>query len=246
MKKLITVAASLSAICLVILFAACKKTSSSHNISALGCKIVGITDNNNGAVTNYSLSYTGDGKITTVTAKGFRNFKRIFSYGSNMIYIAGSDATGVNERDTVIMDANQLVTAIHRYYSASSSYNNSIMTYDTGNELSALTFVNNTGTNTIHYTWRNGDLVQSSNGVITMHYAYDTSTSVKDGDYLKINMLLQYGVCYINNTHLVKGVSGGTAENYSYTTTGNGDINTLTITDGTKAETLSYQYECHM
>lgn len=226
---------------------ACKKSSSSATGSGTTCKIIGVTDNYNGAIANYNIRYDSIGEITGVTAKGAVNFFRSISYGSNIIYVTSSDTLGfINELDTLTLDTNGRITSIHQYYPATRSHSDMIMAYITGTKLGYTTFTNNIGANTTSYGWTNGDMTQANSAGAVVNYAYN-NMGVQDGDGLKIKMLLHYGTSYIKNAHLVSSVkvNANATTNHSYTLNNNGNIAIATATDGSITETLTYQYQCY-
>lgn len=235
---------------LITAMMACKKSTGAPTgpNSALTCNIIGVTDNNNGAVTNYTISYNGDFSMAAVTAQGAINFNRVFTYASGYIFVSVSDSTGTeNEDDMVTLDTGGRVITIRKYYPATVTYNYLIMTYITGNELGDITATNKNGNFTTSYDWLGGDIIRASGAGTETNYTYNTNMPLQDGDYLKINSLLYYATYYIKNTHLLKSQSttGQGTTNYNYVMNANGYIDRLAITNGTATETMSYQYQCH-
>lgn len=232
-------------------FSSCKKNSSSSTTTtpvtpAKTCKIITLQDVNGSNITNYTLTYNNDGKISTLVSKGAYASRKIFVYTGNYILVTSTDTTGTpTQQDSVLLNSAGLIASVHTHYPSSSSYNTITMTYDATNQLATTTSVYNGGTPSIStYSWTGGDMTQSSDGTNITTYDYYTDKNSEDGDLFNIEQLVQYGAFYIKPKHQAKATGGSSVLNISYTYDSDGKITGVSATSTSSNENISYTYQC--
>lgn len=183
-----------------IFFSACKKDDAKP---AENCRISSINLN---GTTATNFTYDGQGRVSLMTTG---NEITTYSHSTGGYVRQVLKDNKLKERSTVENNALGLIQKITKqYFDLNGNITNSIMyTYEYNNNGEIVKSISKSGSDpeqTTIYQWSNGNLVNTSQGVI---YSYYTDKPAQDGDILHINQLQYYGTKLIKNKNLVKSIS---------------------------------------
>jgi len=213
----------------------CKKGSN----STTQCRIIDIKPSDTLGF-EMRLDYNFDNKLSVITYMP-NEAKRTFSYRGNFIFISMIDGgTLVQELDTVSLNKNGLISTVERYVPSTKNFSYDTMNYDANNQLVNITENSMGHTDVSICTWNNGDLVSGSGPSFSgSNMEYYTDKKAADGDCLRINDLLLWGMPLVRCSHLLKSTINDT---YSYTFDADGKITSM-FHNG--ALMYSYTYACY-
>jgi YD repeat-containing protein len=169
MKKLVLL------LCLIGCLTACKKTQTTPG--NLGCR---ITSANIDSI-NMQFGYNGQGEITTVstTAPYVGNLNYNLTYSNGQVTAISSNASGASYTTNYTYNSSGLITSIVTSIGGTFVYGSQTFEYGTGTKPTSSIFYNQqSGTDTIYYTWANDNIVTETRASGSVrYYTYGTKKS---------------------------------------------------------------------
>jgi hypothetical protein len=229
----------------LILSPACNKND--DEVATPDCRMItAVITPSNGNPTTVNFSYNNDGDISVIQQVNNNNTTtKVFTYAADLIIITTSQGGSVTQTDSLKLNSNGLLASQVQRFNGSTSKTVNTFTYNANGQLLKTVTQSGSGTpQTNTYTFTNGDLT-SATGSSNLALTYFPDKPFIDGDYLKILQVLNIGVLYIKNVHLVKSMqTGSSLQNFNYEFDDTGKVSKLTITTGSLVETVTYQYDC--
>ena len=240
MKKVLFVSAFL------VLFVVFEPSCSKKDSSTPACQLITIQDVQGSSNTTFNLTYNNQGKISTLQqVSSSSTTSKVFTYSGGVILITTTYSGSANQAtDSIVVNSAGFITS-DQYRSGSDA---SLTTYTySGNTLLKSIYQNNSDPAvTTTYTFTNGDLTGSTDGVNTSTYTYNTAKASVQGDYFQLVQLIQYGASFVVNKHQLTAVqTGSNIENVNYTYDNTGKVIGITGTNGANVETITLQYNCN-
>jgi hypothetical protein len=204
-----------------------------------------ITGSYSGSNLQVYVQYNGTGQVSSLQIVSvLGTTQKTFTYGDSTIFVTTTVA-GAKETDSVRVNADGFMLSDYNRNGSDSSV--TTYSYDaTGSLLYSYSITNYSGPVQTNANYTNGDLTSMVSGSDTTTYAYNDDKLYMTGDYFQVVQLLNNPAPTIKNTHqLAAYTQGGIACTISYTYDNTGKISSMTLTKGTNAQTLGYQYSCN-
>lgn len=215
------------------------------------CRIKTISNTGSSSSSIIILSYTADGKLSSVQSSGSSTYTKTFTYpASNAINIVEKDGsnTVTYTYDVTLNGSGKITSIIEKNGSGVLSYTTTI-SYDANGNASSITNTPASGTpSTTTATFANGNLTNLVSGSDITTIDYYTDKAFMDGDYLKISQMIQYGALYFTNKNLIKSFNnsgGSSTTNMIYEFDNSGKISKMTLTNGSSIDAYTYTYDCN-
>lgn len=244
MKAQGTIAALCALLILASTFNSCKK----DNDKKASCKLVKVTQNSAGNIAVVTISYNTEGKISAVTnASSMENNSKVFTYSGNTINVVTTSASG-SRRDSITIDASGRPVNIRIFYDNSgTSWTNNRYEYN-GKDLARVleTTSSTSTTDTTKATYSSGNMVTLGSGTSVIVLDYHTDKNTRQGDYLGLVSMINYGVITHPHKNLLKSISNGSGlTNFAYDIDADGKIINAVVTTGSNSTILNYEYQCN-
>jgi hypothetical protein len=209
------------------------------------CKIVAAYTVFDGDTTgNFTYTYNTEGKLSGSTFNGSTPYTATYSYSGNTIY--RSISAGINSSvDTITLNNAGLILADKEVNGL--GVHLITCTYDAGNELQTYSDQQDTFPPVVTtYSFMLGDAVTINNGISLKSITYDIDRPAVSGNLEQFTQLLNLGAMYSKSQHLPTLIqaTGNPDLSFSYVYTSNGNIASLTESDGINITTISYAYDC--
>jgi hypothetical protein len=230
-----------------------KKEQSTPESIVKNCRIKSatITNGSGNTIANYTYQYASDGKLIETVYAGSYNDTVRFSYGGNMIYSTFSSDI-YSSFDTIKLNAEGLIE-----YQKESGTDGTYLTnytYNGGTELqSFIVHQNPYPSDSVFYTFSNGDAVTRIEGPGIDSITYDLNKPAVTGNMDEFSELLSSGAFFIKNKHLITSVkhynsispASNSVTTYSYEYTPEGNISSVKASSGNTLSVTSYIYDCN-
>ncbi|XZF13618.1 hypothetical protein ACTHGU_17695 [Chitinophagaceae bacterium MMS25-I14] len=222
----------------------CSKGSTTKNA---GCKLVSVTDGfklSSGSMYTftYSINYDNQGRPSVIN--GNSGFSKKFRYGNGYLTTQEFDNNSLLRTDSVMIDAQNHVTAVYHTDLLSSSSDTTIFTYNTDGTL-ATSYDKGLGLYTT-CQWQNGDLVSSASSpaISNVNYFFDQTRLYQNGDMFKWSDMESFGIgTTVKPKHFSLGSSNGAITNFNTDSLGN--VISYTVGQGSSNATdYTFAYEC--
>ena len=237
----------------ILMISCSKKNQSIPAPLVKNCRIASATVSKGTGTkaTSYTFQYDGDGKLIENTYSGLYNDTMRFSYSGNMIFSTFSSSI-YSSFDTIKLNAWGLIE--YQKESGTDATYLTNYTYNANMELQILIVHQDPyPSDSIFYSFTNGDATSKSEGPTTDSMTYDLSKPAVEGNMDEFNELLSNGALFIKNKHLITSVkhynsaspasNSVTTFNYEYTPEGN--ISSIQETSGNSLQVINYVYNCN-
>ena len=204
-----------------------------------------ITGTYSGSSLQVYVQYNSAGQVSSLEIVSvLGTTQKTFTYGDSSIFVT-TTVSGAVETDSVRVNADGFMISDFNRNGSDSSV--TTYTYDaTGSLSSSYSITNYSNPIQTQANYTNGDLTSMISGSDTTIYAYNEDKLYMTGDYFQVIQLLNNPAPTIKNTHqLGSYAEGATSYNITYTYDNTGKISSMTLSKGTNAQTLGYQYSCN-
>ncbi|HMI63505.1 MAG TPA: hypothetical protein VK518_21465 [Puia sp.] len=240
----------------LLLTSSCKKDSRGNPNS---CRIIAVydtTNSSNGTNSTFDnqFSYDKDGRISSIkftapTGSETQNF----TYSGNLMvavrtrsqYSADSiffNSQGLPDK-AVFVELNSIAQVSTYSYNSDGQIRTSTDINPYPQPLGANPYGMTT---TYTYVYSNGDLLtKTDNSGNVYTYSYFTDKAAADGDVLRLSDLMNLGLVFVRNAHVVKSQqANSTLEKFSYSFDSSGKIITATATSDDYIKKFTIEYDC--